>query len=145
MDPSRRTSILEEARSFLGTPYHHKGRVKGVGVDCGGFLYEVYRKFYDLKPFPENYAMDWALHRSDELYLNWICEYVKEIGTPSAAGIVLFRYGRCFGHGGIVSDNRTVIHAWGQQDNGKVRESPFIFFNSGRVVRPRRYFSIKDM
>ena len=30
-----REKLVAEALSWLGTPYHHAGRVKGGGVDCG--------------------------------------------------------------------------------------------------------------
>jgi NlpC/P60 family putative phage cell wall peptidase len=30
--------VLDIARSYLGTPHRHQGRIKGVGVDCIGFL-----------------------------------------------------------------------------------------------------------
>ena len=30
--------IVTEARTWLGTPFHHQGRVKGVGVDCAGLV-----------------------------------------------------------------------------------------------------------
>ena len=33
-----RNQILEEARSYVGTPYHHQGRLKGVGLDCSGLI-----------------------------------------------------------------------------------------------------------
>ena len=36
-----RPEIVEEARSWLGTRYHHQGRIKGVGVDCGGVVVGV--------------------------------------------------------------------------------------------------------
>lgn len=29
-------SIIDTARTYLGTPYRHQGRVRGVGVDCLG-------------------------------------------------------------------------------------------------------------
>lgn len=35
---SIREQIIEEARSFLGTPFHHQGRVKHHGVDCVGLV-----------------------------------------------------------------------------------------------------------
>lgn len=35
---------VKEALTWLGTPYHHQGRVKGVGVDCGTLICEVYEK-----------------------------------------------------------------------------------------------------
>jgi len=31
-----RASIVFEARTWLDTPFHHQGRVKGEGVDCAG-------------------------------------------------------------------------------------------------------------
>ena len=37
-----RQSIVAEALSWEGTPYHHHGRIKGVGVDCAMILAEVY-------------------------------------------------------------------------------------------------------
>ena len=39
-----RETILREALTYLGTPYHAQGRMKGVGVDCATFLCEVYEK-----------------------------------------------------------------------------------------------------
>lgn len=31
-----RDEIVAEARTWLKTPFHHQGRLKGVGVDCAG-------------------------------------------------------------------------------------------------------------
>jgi cell wall-associated NlpC family hydrolase len=36
VDQTTRDKIVECARSYLGTPFHHQGRVKGVGIDCAG-------------------------------------------------------------------------------------------------------------
>jgi hypothetical protein len=33
-----RAQIVTEARTWLGTPFHHQGRVRGVGVDCIGVI-----------------------------------------------------------------------------------------------------------
>lgn len=30
--------MVEAARGYLGTPFHHQGRARGVGVDCIGLL-----------------------------------------------------------------------------------------------------------
>ena len=35
------SALLTEARSWLDTPYHHQGRLKGVGVDCIGLIIGV--------------------------------------------------------------------------------------------------------
>lgn len=33
-----REAIVAAARAMLGTPFHHQGRVPGVGVDCAGLV-----------------------------------------------------------------------------------------------------------
>lgn len=33
-----RGEIVRQARTWLGTPFHHQGRLKGVGVDCAGLV-----------------------------------------------------------------------------------------------------------
>lgn len=34
----RRLAIIAEARSWLGTRFHHQAAIKGVGVDCAGLV-----------------------------------------------------------------------------------------------------------
>lgn len=36
-----RADIVAAARGWLGTPWHHQGRLKGVGVDCVGVVIGV--------------------------------------------------------------------------------------------------------
>ena len=38
-----RGELIREARGWLGTPFEHQGRVRGVGVDCAGFVLCVLR------------------------------------------------------------------------------------------------------
>lgn len=33
-----RSEIVELARGWLGTPYHHQASVRGIGADCIGFV-----------------------------------------------------------------------------------------------------------
>lgn len=33
-----RQDIIAAARTYLGTPHHHQGRLRGVGVDCIGLI-----------------------------------------------------------------------------------------------------------
>lgn len=53
--PSR-GDIVNEARSCIGTPFHHQGRLKGVGLDCVGLLTVIGKKFEipfeDLTDYP---------------------------------------------------------------------------------------------
>ena len=104
--------IVAEAMGWVGTRYHHQGRVKGAGVDCAMILCEVYHAC-GLIPFidPRPYPMDWMLHRSEERYLGWIAKYGDKVADPQPGDIALYRFGRCISHGAIVVGWPEVIHA----------------------------------
>lgn len=40
-----RHDILNEAKTWLGTPFKHQGRIKGKGVDCVGILIGIAHHF----------------------------------------------------------------------------------------------------
>jgi NlpC/P60 family putative phage cell wall peptidase len=42
--PATRAQVVAAARSWLGTRWHHQGRVKGAGVDCAGLVIGVARE-----------------------------------------------------------------------------------------------------
>jgi cell wall-associated NlpC family hydrolase len=113
LDP-RRALVITEAESWLGTKFHHEARVKGAGVDCGQLLIAVYAEFgfmpkdYKLAHYPA----DFALHRDHEWYLSIVESFAKPVETPGPGDIVLFKWGRLFSHGGIVTDWPGIIHAW---------------------------------
>lgn len=51
-----RETIVAEARSWLGTRFHHQGRAKGMGCDCAGLVIGVGRdlglmKQYDFRAY----------------------------------------------------------------------------------------------
>lgn len=52
----RRSEIVEAARRYLGTPYHHEGRVLGHGIDCIGLLLCVARDCGAEVPEQQGYA-----------------------------------------------------------------------------------------
>jgi NlpC/P60 family putative phage cell wall peptidase len=110
-----RTAIVTEARSWIGTPYHHMADVKGVGCDCAMLLVRVYVDLKLVEPFdPRPYTRDWHLHRSEERYLSFLLARAREVAAPLPGDVVLFRYGRCFSHGGVVTLARplTIVHAF---------------------------------
>lgn len=144
---SWRDQIAAEARTWLGTKYHHKGRIKGVGVDCGGLIYETYKKVLGIpaEPFPSDYPEDWGLHKEDnELYLNFIMPYVKPTMDLKIGDLVIFKFGRAFAHGTMYIGGGKVIHSYGRTTHGAVLISPMNKFNVGASLRPRRYFTLDD-
>ena len=43
-------AVVEQARTWLETPFRHQGRVKGIGVDCAGLVICVSKEL-GLNPF----------------------------------------------------------------------------------------------
>ena len=110
-----RAAVVAAARSWIGTPYHHAADVKGVGVDCGMILVRVFCDLGLVEPFdPRPYTRDWMLHRDDERYLAFLLARAHEVERPDAGDVILFRFGRCFAHGGIVATSKplTIVHAF---------------------------------
>lgn len=137
-----REAVCRIARSWLGTPYHHMGRIKGVGVDCAMFPLEVYREARLIAeiaiPF---YPPDWHLHRSEEIYLKIVQQRASELlshEAPKPGDFVLYQFGRTWSHGAIVLDWPLIIHAVVQHG---------VILSDGEkdgmlIGRRRRFFSI---
>lgn len=139
-DIKARTDVVAEAISWLRTPYHHKGRIKGAqgGVDCAMLLAEVYAKCGVIKPLEDvEYPPDWMLHRGLERYMETVQSCCYEIPAPMVGDIVLYRVGRCFAHGGIVVQWPLIIHAFSRE-----RQVCYGEGNSGWLAdRERHYFT----
>jgi NlpC/P60 family putative phage cell wall peptidase len=118
----QRREIVAEARSWIGTPYHLGGQVKGAGCDCATLLYCVWRAC-GLVPDEEIgvFANDWFCHDKEEKYLlrimrraRLVAEAVSYPTLQAKPGcIVLTRAAnsRVFNHGAIVADWPRVIHS----------------------------------
>jgi len=110
-----REVVVAAARGWIGTPYHHAADVKGHGVDCAMILVRVYCDLGLVEPFdPRPYTRDWMLHRSEERYLGLLLERALPVEAPGPGDVILFRVGRCFAHGGIVTkaEPLTIVHAY---------------------------------
>lgn len=115
IEMEQRARVVAEARSWIGTPYHNCGDIKGVGVDCGMLIVRVFVDTGLCAAFdPRPYSVDWHLHRCEEKYLGFVLERSAEVGAPRAGDIAVFRWGRCFSHGGIVTRPRplAIVHAY---------------------------------
>lgn len=52
-----RLEFVTQARTWLGTPFHHQARLKGVGVDCIGLLTGVAAELgMDVSNVPSSYS-----------------------------------------------------------------------------------------
>lgn len=112
---SQRAMVVAEARKWLKTPYHPMGDIKGAGVDCGMLLVRVFVDTGLCAPFdPRPYASDWMLHRSEEKYLGFVFDRTAEVSVPGLGDVMVFKFARCYSHGGIVTSVSPlrIVHAF---------------------------------
>jgi cell wall-associated NlpC family hydrolase len=105
-------AIVAEAITWLGTPYHNHGRMKGVGVDCAMLILETAIRAGAIIPFnPGAYPAQFGLHRDEEQFIGFVTRYATEIDAPQPGCVALFKYGRCYSHGGIMISDTRLVHA----------------------------------
>lgn len=144
-ETEQRKAVCDEARTWLRTPYHDCAMVKGAGVDCALLLKAVFEAAGLESPIDvEPYSPQWYLHRGDELYLNKVLERAVEIteAQTQPADIVLYKFGRCFAHGGIIVEPGfpTIIHAFKQAGIVTIGDGSLGYL----ADRERRFFTRKS-
>ena len=136
-----RFKVVSAARSWLGTPYHHAADVRGQGVDCAMLLVRVFCDLGLVAPFdPRPYTKDWFLHRDEERYMGHLLARAREVPAPSWGDVMLFRIGRCFAHGGIVTSANPlrIVHAFAP---ARCVVEDELRRNAELMSRPQRFFS----
>ncbi len=105
---------MREALEWIGTPYHPRARIKGVGVDCGMILAEVYERA-GIIPHLEvrSYVGDEHIHSPEEEYLRIVLQFSHEIpaGSQKPGDVLLWKFGRRLSHSAIVIEWPRVVHA----------------------------------
>ena len=107
--------VVDEARTWLGTPWHHEGDVKGAGVDCAMLLVRVFGVVGLIPPIdPRPYPIDHMLHSGQERFLGWLQQFAQPVSyvDPQPGDVLVYRVGRCFSHGAIVTEWPFIIHAF---------------------------------
>lgn len=116
--PSR-AELVAEARTYLETPFHHQGRVKGTGIDCAGVLANLVNFMgYDVRE-RTNYGQS----GNADLFLDGLRKvmvHVDEDEQILPGDFLLFPRGPGDYHGSVATDPGRMLHAWA--DRGKVVE-----------------------
>jgi NlpC/P60 family putative phage cell wall peptidase len=141
---AQRSRVVAEAQSWLGTPYHHRSRVKGAGVDCLMILCEIYHACGLIPPVePPDYPPDWHLHKTEQRYLDGVLRYATETANPAIGDIVLFQFGYCFSHAAIIVGDDLLIHAHAlAREVCLVNQSSATFKKKNGQPREVKYFSL---
>lgn len=127
-DEHERKLVVDEVRSWIGTPYHHEGTVKGSGVDCGQLVIQTFVNTRLEAPVrTSHYPHDWHMHRGEEKYLEWVEQYMglvidhgfqskahyQQFADPPEPGdLLVWKYGRTYSHGAIVTEWPYFVHAY---------------------------------
>lgn len=135
---SARARVVALAREWIGTPYRHDARIKGVAADCT-FFAVVYAEAGLIPPVEiAPYSPQAHLHRESRIYIDTVRRYAVEVATPRPGDVVMYFIGRDFSHGGVVVDWPTIIH--GDIEAGAIVLAPG---DQGRLAhaRDRKFFS----
>lgn len=109
--------IIQEAREWIGTPYHHQASVKGVGCDCIGLVRGIFRELYHYEVAENiNYSSDWGDSNGNEDIINAGFKYMDAVPLEEMApgDMVAVRWAkkRVAKHVMILSGNGKAIHAY---------------------------------
>ena len=110
-----RADVVAEARTWIGTPFHHMARSKAVGVDCSGLLVGVCRA---LGLLPQTFDTPaYTQTPNAELILDGCQRYLTPITfeAKQPGDVLLLILHRRPQHLGILADCRhgglSIIHA----------------------------------
>jgi cell wall-associated NlpC family hydrolase len=127
-------SIIAEARTWLGTPFRHQGRVRGRACDCAGLIVGVaaglglaHVDVTDYGRIPHPVRMRAALDAQLERI---------PIGSAGPGAIVWIAWRRYAQHLAIVTD-LGLIHAY--ESTGRVVEHPMDEFWRAGIRAAYRY------
>ena len=116
MPSATREAIITEARSWIGTPYHHQASLKGVGADCLGLVRGVWRSIHGVEAeTPPGYSRDWAEAGGQETLLDAAGRHmaVGDVPRMQPGDILVFRFraGVPAKHVGVLVSPTSFVHA----------------------------------
>ena len=127
MRTSLRKNVVDEARKWIGTPYHHQQSVKGHGADCLGLVRGVWRKVVgpETETIPA-YSSSWKTGGEDIL-LKALRHHMDPVFHIGAGRVLAFRYRPVLPvmHLAIATGTGTMIHAYHKRAVMEVEITPW--------------------
>jgi cell wall-associated NlpC family hydrolase len=103
-----RDCVLQEAKTWVGTPWVAQARVKGIGVDCINFLAacgDVAGIHVDIPLCYKRRPVNNSLH-------NYLTANFSITQNPQPADLIAFSYRNLVAHVGLYLGDNTFIHAY---------------------------------
>lgn len=117
--------VVACARTWIGTPFVHQHRIKGVGADCLGLIIGVCR---ELLMVESTFDVTGYTRQPDGTMISQADVHMTRVMAPEIGDIAVFRFDRQPQHMGFIADyvhgGHSVIHALDQRGRkgGKVVE-----------------------
>lgn len=106
-----RSRIVEEARSWIGTPYVHQAATKRAGTDCLGLIRGIWRHVVGTEPETvPPYTQDWAEPGRQEVLWDAAQRWMipKDPAKAEPGDVLLFRL-----RDGVIAKHLAVLTAGG--------------------------------
>lgn len=132
-----RMDVVTQAREWIGTPFQHQQRTKGVAVDCAGLVIGVARELGLVAP--EFDVSGYARQPDGVSLLRWCDEYMDRVKQDDMqpGHVVVVAYDKAPGHMGILGNyahgGLSIIHALIKPAN-EVIETRLMFSRAMRFV-----------
>lgn len=108
------TEIVDEARTWIGTPFRHQGRLKRVGVDCVGLIVgvgvAVGFRIIDFRNYDENFPDTRRLHF--EMHTQFTRE---DRMSPGCIVLLALQHESDPSHLAILTGDDSIIHCWNRR------------------------------
>lgn len=83
--------VVQLARGWIGTPYHHQAAVRGVGCDCLGMVRGLWRELYGSDPeAPPPYSQTWGDHGTVETMLLAAERNLERVAVAPPRGLLAY-------------------------------------------------------
>ena len=131
-----RSQIVQAAREWIDTPFHHQARLKGVGVDCVGLVIGVAREL-DLVPHDLD-VQGYPRTPDGTSLMATMRQHMTEIdrAVMQPGDVIVVSFDRDPQHLAILGDYRhgglSIIHAAGK--TGRVIETRLMFSSAMTFV-----------
>lgn len=140
-------TLLEIAKTYVGTPHLNGGDIKGVGLDCctlPAHILSEWRGVNFLVDF--GYSADWYCRRNtEELLLPYLEKYCNPVKELREGDVISYAYGRArYAHLSVYLGADRVIHCSADEGTKIVDVNASCFYFPSGKSRISGYWRLKD-